>query len=263
MGIFKLFVKFTFLLFLFSSFANSKKYQKRDFVKSEIFTKKKDTTPNFPEYLSKNYVLGKFDYTNHADFVIVPKNLSNKKIYVRKEVLEAFLKMETEAKKVNISLHIISGTRNFNHQKRIWNYKWNEKYKNLPPLKRVLKILEYSSMPSTSRHHWGTDIDLINLNNSYFLKGKGLKEYNWLATNASRYGFYQVYTSKENERTGYQEEKWHWTYLPLSKIYLEYYNLKITHKDITNFKGSEYAKEIDIIKNYVNGINSEILPKMY
>ena len=32
-------------------------------------------------------------------------------------------------------------------------------------------------MPSTSRHHWGTDLDLNNLNNSYFTSGKGKKIY--------------------------------------------------------------------------------------
>ena len=53
-------------------------------------------------------------------------------------------------------------------------------------------------MPSTSRHHWGTDIDLNSLNNSYFSSGKGLKEYDWLTTNANHYGFYQVYTDEKN-----------------------------------------------------------------
>ncbi|MGY8911587.1 MAG: M15 family metallopeptidase, partial [Flavobacteriales bacterium] len=64
--------------------------------------------------------------------------------------------------------------------------------------------------------------------------------------------------SKENGRTGYHEEKWHWSYLPLSKIYLNYYNQQITYKDINDFEGAEFAKEIDIIKNYVNGISLEL-----
>lgn len=113
-------------------------------------------------------------------------------------------------------------------------------------------------MPSSSRHHWGTDIDINNLNNSYFSSGKGLKEYNWLVENASKFGFYQPYTCKENERNGYNEEKWHWYYLPLSKLDLAYYNQQITYKDITDFEGAEFAQKIDIVKNYVNGINSEL-----
>ena len=73
-----------------------------------------------------------------------------------------------------IQLIIVSGTRNFKEQKAIWNRKWN-RYNNLKSIDRIKKILEYSSMPSTSRHHWGTDLDLNNLNNSYFTSGKGKK----------------------------------------------------------------------------------------
>jgi LAS superfamily LD-carboxypeptidase LdcB len=200
---------------LFVSFINCKPKQES---KTTILIQKIDTVIEFPKYLNKNYVLGKFDYTTNLNFSVVPKEISSKKIYLRKEVLIAFLKMEKTAIKNGVSLKIISGTRNFEHQKRIWNYKWNKKYKNLPPFKRAQKILEFSSMPSTSRHHWGTDIDINSLNNVYFSKGKGLKEYNWLLQNASKYGFYQVYTSTKNGRTGYKEEKWHWSYLPLSSI---------------------------------------------
>ncbi|QNM85706.1 M15 family metallopeptidase [Polaribacter pectinis] len=254
MGIFKLFINLSLCLLLFGN-CNKPKKQKT----AEIVSIKVDTIPKTPKYLTKNYVLGKFDYTKNADFVLVPKELSNKKIYLRKEVLEAFLEMKKTAEKEKITFKIISGTRNFSHQKRIWNYKWNTKYKTLPPLKRAKKILEFSSMPSTSRHHWGTDLDINSLNNSYFTKGTGLKEYNWLLKNASKFGFYQVYTSKENGRTGYYEEKWHWTFLPLSSTYLNYYNTHITLNDIGDFEGSEYAKELNIIKNYVNGVNLEIL----
>ncbi len=109
-------------------------------------------------------------------------------------------------------------------------------------------------MPTSSRHHWGTDMDLNNLNNTYFEKGTGLKLYNWLLEHAKTYGFNQVYTSKINGRTGYNMEKWHWSYMPLSEKYLTFYNENISYKDITGFKGSEQAKTIDVIKNYVNGI---------
>lgn len=258
MCVYKIYVKGSLFVLLFVSFINCNSQKKKN-IESINVTSKTDTFPKYPKYLNKNYVLGKFDYTKNTDFVVVPKKISNKKIYVRKEVLTAFLKMQNEANKNNISFKVISGTRNFTHQKRIWNYKWNEKYKNIPVEKRVLKILEFSAMPSTSRHHWGTDLDLNNLNNSYFSSGKGLKEYNWLIKNASKFGFYQVYTSKKNGRTGYNEEKWHWSYLPLSSIYLTFYNQKITNKDITNFKGEAFIGKIDVIKNFVNGINSKIV----
>ena len=80
--------------------------------------------------------------------------------------------MVEAAEKEGISFKIISGTRNYFEQKAIWERKW-QKYTALEPIERAKKILEYSSMPSSSRHHWGTDIDLNSLNNSYFNNGKG------------------------------------------------------------------------------------------
>ena len=62
---------------------------------------------------------------------------------------------------------------------------------------------------STSRHHWGTEIDIHSLKNGDFADGEGLKIYEWLTTHAEDYGFYQPYTAEQ----GYEEEeKWHWSY---------------------------------------------------
>lgn len=257
MGIFKVFIISAFLF----SFGCKNEPKKQASVTKVPTTLKNDSVqpPVYPKYLNKNYVLGRFDYTKDSNFVKVSKKLSSKEIYIRKEVLQAFQELYNSAKKDGISFKIISGTRNFAHQKRIWDYKWNNKYKSTPKNKRALKILEYSSMPSTSRHHWGTDIDINNLENVYFSSGQGKKEYDWLIKNAHNFGFYQVYTSKKNGRTGYNEEKWHWSYAPLSSVYLDFYNKHITHQDINGFKGYEFASKIDMIKNYVNGINPEIL----
>jgi len=210
-----------------------------------------------PKYnFDKSFILGKFNYKKDTNFIHVKAIHSNKTLYLHKEVYNAFQKMYLEAKKEDINLKIVSGTRSFYEQKYIWENKW-KKYKSIKPLDRALKILEYSSMPSTSRHHWGTDIDLNNLNNSYFENGKGKKEYNWLVNHANNFGFYQVYTNKENGRTGYNLEKWHWSYLPLAKGYLNYYKNNIIYKDIKDFKGSELAKDIKIITRYVNGISEK------
>ncbi|CDF78996.1 D-alanyl-D-alanine carboxypeptidase [Formosa agariphila KMM 3901] len=177
---------------------------------------------------------------------------------MQKEVYEAFLKMRTAAEAQGIQFKLISGTRNFTYQKSIWDRKW-KKYENLTPIERAKKILKYSSMPSTSRHHWGTDFDLNHLTNSYFESGQGLKAYNWLQKHANTFGFYQVYTSKDGGRTGYNEEKWHWSYLPLASQYLTFYNETITNTDIIGFEGFEFASSLDMICNYVNGISPESL----
>ena len=111
-------------------------------------------------------------------------------------------------------------------------------------------------MPGTSRHHWGTDLDINSVDPSYFASGKGKVEYDWLKKNAATFGFCQTYDNKsESNRTGYSEEKWHYTYMPISNKLLEQYNKKITSDLITGFLGSSTAKEIDVVKFYVNGIS--------
>ena len=114
----------------------------------------------------------------------------------------------------------------------------------------------WSSMPSTSRHHWGTDID-INGFDDYFdgENEKSNKEYQWLRTNAYKFGFCQVYTKKgeKGRTTGYNEEKWHWSYMPLSSDYLKQYKELINYKNINGFSASEFAEELNIIEEFVFG----------
>ena len=210
---------------------------------------------------------GKFFPSKDSNFVLVKKHHSNRAIYLQKTVYSKYIEMFNAAKNDGISLKIISGTRNFYDQKSIWERKWTGKRilsdgtsaKNIKdPNERALKILLYSSMPSTSRHHWGTDIDINNLNNSYFESGRGLKEYNWLTKNASKYGFCQVYSDKKIEnRTGYEMEKWHWSYIPIAGEYTKKYKKLISYDKINGFMGCKHAKEIGAIENYVDGINTE------
>jgi zinc D-Ala-D-Ala carboxypeptidase len=205
-----------------------------------------------------DYLLGKFDPATHPDFVAVAQPYTDKPgMMLRKESFQAFETMWKAAQKEGIVLKIISATRNFEQQKRIWEGKWARFEKEAPkPKDRALKILEYSSMPGSSRHHWGTDIDLNDLNNATFEKdGKYEKVYAWLKAHAHEYGFCQPYTA--GRPTGYHEEKWHWSYTPLSKGFLEAYKNNLNEANISGFKGSETAVEIGIVKNYVLGINEE------
>lgn len=208
--------------------------------------------------ISADFVSGRFDFKTHDDFVRVDSQYANKEIFLHKETYKAFKAMADSALDDGITLTLISGTRNFNYQKSIWDRKWNNSTAE-SDLDKALEILEYSSMPMTSRHHWGTDIDLNDLNNSYFESGQGRKEYEWLKAHANDFGFYQPYTDKSlNGRTGYNEEKWHWSYLPLASQYLKFYNQHISNADISGFKGSGLAEEIDMVNNYVNGVSDNI-----
>ncbi|MFM9004560.1 MAG: D-alanyl-D-alanine carboxypeptidase family protein, partial [Flavobacteriales bacterium] len=94
---------------------------------------------------------------------------------------------------------------------------------------------------------------------SYFLSGKGLLIYQWLSAHAPEYGYRQTYTSKINGRTGYEEEAWHWSYMPLADPMLKAYNATITYPDIAGFSGSASASQARVLEEFVNGIDPELL----
>tara|TARA_B100001287_G_scaffold240571_1_gene215036 strand:+ start:190 stop:1344 length:1155 start_codon:yes stop_codon:yes gene_type:complete len=210
----------------------------------------------------KDFLMGRFNPKTHPDFVKVDKEYHTKsEMYLLKETLEAFIKMRESAKLDGISLTIVSGTRNFDAQKRIWEKKYERnKNKGLSDIENIKKIMVWSSMPSTSRHHWGTDID-INGFDEYFdgKNPKANKEYEWLKENASKFGFCQTYTEKKEggRLTGYNEEKWHWSYMPIAKQLLEDYSKLIDYTDIKGFSASEFSQELNIIEKYVFGIECE------
>jgi hypothetical protein len=215
------------------------------------------TADSLPPGVGKAYLLGKFDPAKHPDFVAIGRPYSEKaNMMLRKETFDAFKKMFEAAQKEGIPLLIISGTRNFDRQKAIWEEKWGRYAKQAPEARqRALKILEYSSMPGSSRHHWGTDIDLNDLNNAAFEKGgRHEKVYTWLVAHAHEYGFCQPYTAGRS--SGYFEEKWHWSYTPVSKPLLHAYQDSIRDADIRGFKGADTAPAIAIVRNYVLGINA-------
>lgn len=193
---------------------------------------------------------------------------------LQKEAFDAFLKMKAEAKKEGINISIVSSYRNFEHQKRIWSRKHKRYIKQgLTPEKAIKKIIEYSTIPGTSRHHWATDIDIIDANANYSgsvlvphkFEGKGAfsKLKKWMDKNANAFGFYLVYTNTPN-RKGFKYEPWHYSYKPLSKNYLLQYK-KLDIIEILKAEkliGSEHFSE-EFINTYIQenilDINPELL----
>ncbi|MEZ4774351.1 MAG: M15 family metallopeptidase [Bacteroidia bacterium] len=223
---------------------------------------------SIPDTVETYYLLGKFDPakdTAFAQIADIHAKGSARGAYLHKESYAAFVRMYDAAKADGITLTILSATRNFNRQKEIWEGKWKGSIKvggkdlsvTVPePGERAQTILLYSSMPGTSRHHWGTDMDINALDNHYFDTGKGKAEYDWLQANAYKFGFCQPYTAKGEERpTGYEEERWHWSYMPLAQKYLAAYGRQVSPDMIGGFAGAETATQLDVIKNYVMGVN--------
>ncbi len=220
--------------------------------------------------IDRDMLLGFIEPARDTGFVkIIPEHASREGMYMREEAYKAFVRMREAAMMDGVELWIISATRNFNHQKRIWENKWEGRQQLFggiyatdiaDPVERAREILRFSAMPGTSRHHWGTDIDLNSLQNAYFESGQGKKVYNWLLKNAAEYGFCQPYTTHgKNRQGGYEEEKWHWSYMPVASGFLSAFKEMVSYDDIKGFSGWETAAELEVIEDYVLEINSDCL----
>ena len=242
------------------------------------------------------WLLGQLDYSKDTRFTVIPRKYSNLAgRYLHKEALRAFYIMEAEAQKDGVQLIILSAARNFDYQSSIWERKWKKELSQLqtrlanerlyerdstqlrPKYTQAIakNILSYSAMPGTSRHHWGTEIDLNSFENSYFQHGQGFKVYAWLTKNAAKFGFCQAYTKKATSLTsahrqhGYNEERWHWSYVPLACPLLQAYIKKIDYENsdlidgrlratkkvsLPRFSGDTLARKLKVIEHYAAGI---------
>ena len=246
------------IIALFSCKNTVKTSKQVEAVKKDTIVVKKDTIkkPKYPSYLNIDFLMGKFDPAKHPRFVRIEDKYTNKhNVYLDKAAYNAFLKMYDAAYKDGFKLLIVSATRPFNYQKGIWERNWAKRKNIKDPVKRALDILKFSSMPGTSRHHWGTEVDLNVLENSYYATKEGKMIFDWMTENAYKFGFCRPYTA--GRPYGYNEEKWHWSYKPVSEIYTQYARENMRDDYISGFKGAETAKKIQVTKKYILGINKE------
>jgi LAS superfamily LD-carboxypeptidase LdcB len=223
-------------------------------------------TSKFDEAVPASVLIGDVA-SSSKDFAKFPAKYSDGAEFGRKEAVDAFVKMADAAAKDGVKIRVVSGFRSFTRQKQIWEGKWTgatkvvgaDLSKTIPDAKaRAVKILEYSAMPTTSRHHWGTDFDINSTNPGDFTKGAGKKVYDWLTANADSYGFCQPYTAKGAARpTGYNEERWHWSYKPVATWYLARWAKDAGYDRIKGFKGAETARDIKVLEGYIEGVNPQ------
>jgi LAS superfamily LD-carboxypeptidase LdcB len=155
-------------------------------------------------------------------------------------VAEAFATLQTDAGKAGFELAIASSFRSYDRQLAIWNGKASGQravhddaghsvvIDRLAPKEQLRAILRYSALPGSSRHHWGTDLDVFDasaIESDYQLQLSPLEVapggvfdplHCWLdqrmAAGASG-GFYRPYRL---DRGGVAPERWHLSYAPLS-----------------------------------------------
>ncbi len=120
------------------------------------------------------------------------------------------------AEKAGFRFHIASGFRSFNDQLSIWNRKVSGELtvrdsnncvvdiSGLTESTIVRAILNWSALPGTSRHHWGTDFDVydadalpedaqILLEPWEYKSGHQADFSQWLTENVEKHGFFFPY----------------------------------------------------------------------
>ncbi len=153
--------------------------------------------------------------------------LHGKDVNLRKEAFQAFRQMQEAAKKEGIDIKIVSSYRSFDRQVEIFERKYDTYTDDMgmEPLEAIDKIIEYSTIPGTSRHHWGTEIDIVDgsveaegdvlVAEKFEGDGPYAKLKAWMDEHSEEFGFYLVYTDNPKRR-GFKYEPWHYSYAPLS-----------------------------------------------
>lgn len=159
---------------------------------------------------------------------------------LQRAAAEAFEKLQADARRSGFELAIVSGFRSFERQLLIFNQKAAGlrpvhddagravAMAELAPPDQLRAILRFSALPGTSRHHWGTDLDIydaaavgadyqVRLEPEEVAPGGVFDPMHcWLderiAAGESR-GFYRPYSE---ERGGVAPERWHISYAPLA-----------------------------------------------
>lgn len=193
---------------------------------------------------------------------------------LRKEAHEAFMSMKKAAYQDGIDLKIVSGYRSFDRQQAIFEGKYIRytEEEGLAPLEALEKIIEYSTIPGTSRHHWGTDIDITDgyqktegdvLIAEKFAPGGPFELLKaWMDTHAKEFNFYLVYTDNPRRR-GFKYEPWHYSYAPLSVPMLATFRMRNILLELKKeeFLGSEHFTT-GFIRSYIQDHLLDINPDL-
>jgi LAS superfamily LD-carboxypeptidase LdcB len=180
-------------------------------------------------------MLSQFELTGRARTHVVQMN--EPRFAAHPDVVDAFLTMRREALLVGIDLSPYSSFRDFEAQLGIWNDKFSGKrplydaegkaldFATLSEREIVEHILHWSALPGASRHHWGTEIDVVDaaamrdgyraqlLPEEFHEGGVFFPMHQWLDANMARFGFFRPYARYVG---GVFPEPWHLSYAPIS-----------------------------------------------
>lgn len=145
----------------------------------------------------------------------------------------AFNDMQVAAAHEGFNLQAASSWRSFERQLAIWNGKWRGERPlldadnqpldalQLDDMERLHAILRWSALPGTSRHHWGTDLDIYDPDClpvgtrlalepwEYEAGGWFADLGEWLGDHMADFGFFLPYAKPLDAAQGVAYEPWH------------------------------------------------------
>ena len=223
-----------------------------------------DSTSLFP-LAPAEYLTGKFRPSAALDFALLPNSMTDgSTVYLRTTVVDSLVKLIAAAAQDDVQLYAISGVRTYDRQRKIWE----RRLKAESPTKSTQTptdtwkmtacraLLKKMMTPGTSRHHWGTDVDLITTKSQYWQTRAGRKQLNWLSANGARYGFYLVYD--RGRQSGVAYEPWHWSFAPLAKPILKYYLEHVKTADLGDYFGRECLDQFNWKAELMETINGKL-----
>ncbi|NVJ65956.1 MAG: M15 family metallopeptidase [Gammaproteobacteria bacterium] len=181
--------------------------------------------------------------------------LLGQKFQCHHEVLVPLAKLIRQSEIDGIPLRVVSSYRSFDYQLAIWNKKFYQEVElhlrdgskvnsqDLSEQERVKAILNYSALPGTSRHHWGTDFDLFDacsLDQGYQPElteqefepnGPCGNLHAWLEDNLAQYDFFKPYSE---DLGGIACEPWHVSYSPIAAPALEEFPIELLRTTLEN-----------------------------
>ncbi|MGL5030573.1 MAG: M15 family metallopeptidase [Aeromonas sp.] len=152
----------------------------------------------------------------------------------------AFKSMQAAAAQAGFNLQAASSWRSFERQLAIWNGKWHGERPlldaacqpidalQLSDEARLHAILRWSALPGTSRHHWGSDLDIYDPNAlpantklalepwEYEQGGWFADLSQWLDAHMGEFGFFLPYAKPLGDACGVAYEPWHISFGPES-----------------------------------------------
>ena len=176
------------------------------------------------------------------------RDVANPRCVLHVRAAEGLIAMRNAARTAGIDLDVVSGFRDFNRQLAIWSGKFNGSRAlldasgceinraDLYESALIDAILIWSALPGASRHHWGSELDVIDaaalpagvrpqLVTGEFAAGGCFERLNgWLDSNMRRFGFFRPYAT---DRGGVQPEPWHLSYAEVATPALEVLSLDV------------------------------------